>query len=150
MDQQGSSQLNNEKVQQTIEEQSDYVGLQHSQHNRANSSTVHGTQSQVSFSPAGQDENASNVTIQMPSLPNETVEKIPTYFSSIDMYLFLFGFLIFPLWWYGAWRYFALDPGLRQRVSTGQHAFHVLNICFSLVSLVLIGLIVGLITVWAK
>ncbi|OBZ85275.1 hypothetical protein A0J61_06672 [Choanephora cucurbitarum] len=148
--QQCSSQLNNEKIQQTIEKQSDYIGLQHSQHNRANTSTFNETQSQISFSPAGQDESSSKATIQMPSLPNETVEKIPTYFSSIDMYLFLFGFLIFPLWWYGAWRYFALDPSLRQLVSTGQHAFHILNICFSLVSLVLIGLVVGLITVWAQ
>lgn len=66
--------------------------------------------------------------------------------SSIDMFLFLFGFLFFPLWWVGAWKYI-----MQTHVKTAKRreVFQILNCCMSLSSLILLGLIIGLVTVWA-
>jgi hypothetical protein len=65
--------------------------------------------------------------------------------STLDMFLFLFGFILFPLWWVGSWRYFTRKYDKKER----KDVFQILNCCMSLASLLLIGLIIGLTTVWA-
>lgn len=57
----------------------------------------------------------------------------------LDIFLFLFGFLIFPCWWFGAWRYF-----LRPTHGQCGQIFQILNCCMSLISLLMAGLLVGL------
>lgn len=66
--------------------------------------------------------------------------------SLVDVLLFLFGFLIFPLWWIGAWYYVTKK---KDSVTKSREVFQLLNCCMSLVSLLLIGLMIGLTTVWA-
>ncbi|KAI8366531.1 hypothetical protein BD560DRAFT_400598 [Blakeslea trispora] len=154
---QGSLVQNNEKKSTHLHDNSPLdstttnqsIGNQHTRRDQTHS--VHyQTQHQTCYMPAGQDEYISNTVIQMPQPLSRQFEKKSFDFVSIDMYLFLFGFLFFPFWWYGAWRYFAFNSNQRHDRFTRQYAFQVFNICFSLVSLLLIGLIIGLITVWTQ
>ncbi|CAO3620540.1 unnamed protein product [Mucor hiemalis] len=69
--------------------------------------------------------------------------------SSFDMILFLFGFLFFPLWWVGAWNYIMQTQTKSSKKPKRREVFQILNCCMSLSSLILLGLIIGLVTVWA-
>ncbi|GAN10170.1 hypothetical protein MAM1_0326c09707 [Mucor ambiguus] len=64
-----------------------------------------------------------------------------------DMLLFLFGFIFFPLWWIGTWRFFMQSD--KAILHKQQRGFQIVNCCMSLASLLLTGLIIGLVTVWA-
>lgn len=81
------------------------------------------------------------------SMDRQMQHQKEAYNSSLDMWLFLFGFLFFPLWWFGAARYFMQQD--KSLISTETLSFQVLNCYMTLVSLLLIGLMVGLVTVWA-
>lgn len=64
-----------------------------------------------------------------------------------DMFLFLFGFVFFPLWWIGTWRFF-MQPD-KIFLHKQQRGFQIVNCCMTLASLLMTGLIIGLVTVWA-
>ncbi|CAO0790694.1 unnamed protein product [Mucor circinelloides] len=64
-----------------------------------------------------------------------------------DMFLFLFGFIFFPLWWVGTWRFFMQSD--KSFLHKQQRGFQIVNCCMALASLLLTGLIIGLVTVWA-
>lgn len=66
--------------------------------------------------------------------------------SDKDMILFLFGFLLFPIWWYGTYRYFTQKD--LSILSKRQRCFQLLNYLSSIASLLILGLVVGLLTVW--
>ncbi|KAI8968974.1 hypothetical protein BDF20DRAFT_892620 [Mycotypha africana] len=66
--------------------------------------------------------------------------------ARVDMLLLLFGFLFFPLWWYGSWRFF-MHTEYKQK--TAAKHLQLINCFMSLVSLLLLGLMIGLVTVWA-
>ncbi|RCH79792.1 hypothetical protein CU098_006286 [Rhizopus stolonifer] len=144
-------QLDNEKIQQDMEQEDIILDLQRTRRNQHDMIAVNQALHEPPHTPAGQEEEEQqSIIIQIPT-PSDMVPVSKTvYFSSKDMYLFLFGFLFFPLWWYGAWRYFACDPTMRMFMSKRQQAFQMLNIFTSLASLLLTGLIVGLVTVWTQ
>ncbi|KAI7908307.1 uncharacterized protein BX663DRAFT_493758 [Cokeromyces recurvatus] len=64
----------------------------------------------------------------------------------MDIALFLFGFLFFPLWWIGAWRYLRKKT---MNITKQDHLFCMLNCYMTMVSLIITGLIIGLVTAWA-
>lgn len=83
----------------------------------------------------------------LPSMERQKQQQKEAYNSSLDMFLFLFGFLFFPLWWFGAWRYsMQQDESL---ISKQRLSFQVLNCYMTLASLLMTGLMIGLVTVWA-
>ncbi|KAG0793594.1 hypothetical protein G6F16_004897 [Rhizopus arrhizus] len=81
-------------------------------------------------------ELASQNSLEAGSIGQSNVKPLDPH---LDLALFLFGFFLFPFWWYGAWRYFS-SPTETTLVLT----FQLLNCLLSLFSLLLIGLLVGL------
>ncbi|KAI7890074.1 uncharacterized protein EV154DRAFT_262263 [Mucor mucedo] len=108
-------------------------------------SSIHISSSLVANPPtslAGQETGHSSIDMGSP----EPITPLPTppsppKESLVDVFLFLFGFVIFPLWWVGAWFYvIQKQDGVTKR----REVFQLLNCCMSLVSLLLIGLMIGL------
>ncbi|KAF1799856.1 hypothetical protein FB192DRAFT_1474675 [Mucor lusitanicus] len=88
---------------------------------------------------------ASAPKIQLPTAT--TLVPMSNTVDHTDMFLFLFGFIFFPLWWIGTWRFF-MQPD-RALLHKQQRGFQIVNCCMALASLLLTGLIIGLVTVWA-
>ncbi|GAA5803117.1 hypothetical protein HPULCUR_008592 [Helicostylum pulchrum] len=85
-----------------------------------------------------QEEEVSQVVQQPEKKKSSQKEKL----------LFLFGFLLFPLWWVGACQYIIQQQDHRY-LSEDREIFQILNCLMSLASLLLVGLMIGLTTVWA-
>lgn len=81
-------------------------------------------------------ELASQNSLEAGSIGQSNVKPLDPH---LDLALFLFGFFLFPFWWYGAWRYFSSPTE-----TTLALTFQLLNCLLSLFSLLLIGLLVGL------
>jgi hypothetical protein len=92
------------------------------------------------YSSSISEVEEQSIRVPMP-YKNDSKEQDST---TTDMFLFLFGFILFPLWWIGSWRYFTRHHRDRKR-----EVFQILNCYMSLASLLLTGLIIGLTTVWA-
>lgn len=142
--------------------------------NMNDSSSSSSNDSNELFLPAGQDNTAitTNMTttdgiVAIPMDPttasnneivSSTAKAHPAALETIiipmsinvehtDMFLFLFGFIFFPLWWVGTWRFF-MQPD-KSFIHKQQRGFQIVNCCMTLASLLMTGLIVGLVTVWA-
>lgn len=125
--------------------------------------SIHSTNRDTSSNTTSSDEEEATSTSPLPS-PKSDLEKaavaalnqkqkIPKKkYSSTDMFLFLFGFILFPLWWIGAWNYIMQLQSKSKRTlkmaPKQREIFQILNCCMSLLSLLLIGLIIGLTTSW--
>lgn len=97
----------------------------------------------VHASFAGQEIEHTSINMDHTTSPEPAtpIDSPPPKESLVDVFLFLFGFLIFPLWWVGAW-YYVIQK--QDGVTKSREVFQLLNCCMSLVSLLLIGLMIGL------
>ncbi|KAK4511242.1 uncharacterized protein ATC70_012456 [Mucor velutinosus] len=152
----------------TSQEQSNHVAAVAMNDGSNNSSS---DDSNGLFLPAGQEESGATgssdaMSIQMDAATNShempattaiaLKTELPTAITLVpmsnivdhtDMFLFLFGFIMFPLWWIGTWRFFMQSD--KTFLHKQQRAFQIVNCCMALASLLLTGLIIGLVTVWA-
>lgn len=95
--------------------------------------------------------DSTSITMDLVPILDHFPEKQRIPANEKAIYFFLFGFLIFPLWWIGAWQYMREKKNYSDRtVPKNREVFPILNFLMSLVSLLLIGLVIGLSTVWAK
>ncbi|KAI9364704.1 hypothetical protein BD770DRAFT_439589 [Pilaira anomala] len=95
--------------------------------------------------------DSTSITMDLVPILDHFPEKQRIPANEKAIYFFLFGFLIFPLWWIGAWQYMREKKNYNDRtVPKNREIFPILNFLMSLVSLLLIGLVIGLSTVWAK
>ncbi|KAI9487709.1 MAG: hypothetical protein EXX96DRAFT_554347 [Benjaminiella poitrasii] len=114
-------------------------------HNNSSPSDASPTEDLISSSTRMLPENLEAGTLNdiNPERASGRGEKM----LQLDVALFIFGFLIFPLWWVGAWRYFMKID--KATVSKQLNIFRILNCYMATVSLIITGLIIGLVTVWA-
>jgi hypothetical protein len=84
-------------------------------------------------------ELASQNSLEAGSIGQSASNDVKPLDLHLDLALFLFGFFLFPFWWYGAWRYFSCPTDITLALT-----FQLLNCLLSLFSLLLIGLLVGL------
>jgi hypothetical protein len=114
------------------------------------SSTIDHSNSSSSSSSSNSSNNSSLSSANslfLLSMEGRGQQQKEAYNSSTDMFLFLFGFLFLPLWWFGAWRYFMQQD--KTLISKQRLSFQILNCCMTLASLLMTGLMIGLVTVWA-
>ncbi|KAL9542169.1 hypothetical protein MBANPS3_008744 [Mucor bainieri] len=135
--------------------------------NNDDSNNSSSNDSNGAFLPAGQeaDQNGTGssdaLSIQMDAAVNNdhqtaataprtvfpaatTLVPMSSHVDHTDMFLFLFGFIFFPLWWVGTWRFFMQSD--KTFLHKQQRGFQIVNCCMALVSLLLTGLIIGLVT----